>query len=250
MQQCPRAASVLAFLALVGCGGLGAARDDLDQMRALANLRGTVRVAEWSGAPIVVAVLGAAATPGAPLPIIDFVQTFRPGEFTFLLDPGRYRVIAFVDENRDLEFQPGERVAPFALFQEIEVGAGLQDGIAIAIEGPASSSDERMPEVLDPTGDTRQVSVGTVLPLTDARFGPAAGRMGVFEPTRFMREVGAGVFLLEPHDPARTPVLFVHGISGYPQEFTDLVARLDHTRFEPWVAQYPSGWDLEEVAQP
>lgn len=223
-------------------------RDDLAQMGELASLRGRVTASDWSGAPIVVAVLRRPEREGAPFAIVDFQQLFRPGEYAFLLDPGTYRVVAFVDENRDLDFQPDERLAPYDDFREIVLAPGRRDGVDVAISGAPAGARERMPEVAQPTGDSRQMHVGEVLPLRSERFGPEAGRMGALEPVRFMRELGAGVFLLEPHDASRTPVLFVHGISGYPQEFEAMIAGLDRARFEPWVAQYPSGWALDEVA--
>jgi hypothetical protein len=61
-------------------------------------------------------------------------------------------------------------------------------------------------------------------------------------------DIGGGLFFLEPYDPDRTPVLFVHGSGGNPQEFTELIGALDGKRFQPWIAQYPSALRLEEVA--
>src|SRR5262249_37451897 len=57
-----------------------------------------------------------------------------------------------------------------------------------------------------------------------------------------------GLYLLEPYDPKKIPVLFVHGIGGTPQEFRTLIAALDHTRFQPWVFYYQSGSRLDVVA--
>ena len=243
-----RAVSVVLVGVLVGCGVLSTVREDLAAMQSLAQLRGSVRVEEWSGAPIVVAVLRSPEREGAPFQIVDFEQLFSPERFALILEPGTYRVVAFVDENRDLEYQESEPLAPWSDFRELTLSAGVRDGLDITISGPPPSADERMPEITDPTASTRDTDIGSVMPLASERFGAEAGRMGALEPTRFMREIGAGIFFLEPHDPARTPVLFVHGISGYPQEFESLVAALDHERFEAWVAQYPSGWDLDEVA--
>jgi len=44
------------------------------------------------------------------------------------------------------------------------------------------------------------------------------------------------------------PVLFVHGASGYPQEWTYLSSVLDRTRFQPWVFHYASGMRLQAVS--
>jgi pimeloyl-ACP methyl ester carboxylesterase len=60
--------------------------------------------------------------------------------------------------------------------------------------------------------------------------------------------VRPGIYFLQPYDPDRIPVLFVHGAIGFPQSFETLIANLDRTRFQPWVAVYPSGSRLASVA--
>ncbi len=55
--------------------------------------------------------------------------------------------------------------------------------------------------------------------------------------------------MLQPFERDKTPVLFVHGMGGYPQEFEPLIASLDPDQFQPWVALYPSGQRLAEVAR-
>jgi pimeloyl-ACP methyl ester carboxylesterase len=99
-----------------------------------------------------------------------------------------------------------------------------------------------------PTPDSRSLHLGDVVSLDDPRFDPASGALGLYEPLEFMRTLGAGVFFLEPYDPSRTPVLFVHGIGGSPREFADLIAGLEHSRYQAWVAQYPSGFELPLVS--
>jgi hypothetical protein len=244
----PLALALVLAAALVACGGIQRMQEDLREMEGLAYLSGEVSVGDWSGAPIVVAILRPPAVEGAPFDIVDFEQLFQPGSYSFIVEPGHYRLIAFVDQDRDLQYHPGERVAPWDQFRDLDAGGGHRGDLDIAIEGPPPSIDEHMPETQDPTGESRSLYIGTVMPLASERFGAEAGRLGMVEPTRFMRDVGAGLFLLEEHDPSRTPVVFVHGISGYPQEFEFLVEHLDRSRFEAWVAQYPSGWDLDAVA--
>ena len=43
-------------------------------------------------------------------------------------------------------------------------------------------------------------------------------------------------------------MLFVHGVSGYPQEFSTLIEKLDHKRFQPWFYFYPSGFSLDGIS--
>jgi len=60
---------------------------------------------------------------------------------------------------------------------------------------------------------------------------------------------GAGIHFLEPYDPRRIPVLFVHGIGGTPQDFRAMLDGLDRTRFQAWMFQYPSGLRLRTASR-
>jgi len=87
-----------------------------------------------------------------------------------------------------------------------------------------------------------------VVTLDDPRFSDAAARLGLWQPVKFLVDFGAGIYFLEPYDPARTPVLFVHGALGHPGNFKVLVDRLDRRRYQAWVAYYPSAVGLEVSA--
>ncbi|HEX9051272.1 MAG TPA: alpha/beta fold hydrolase [Anaeromyxobacter sp.] len=89
---------------------------------------------------------------------------------------------------------------------------------------------------------------GDVATLNDARFSPDAGTLGLWDPALFLERWGMGVYFLQPYEPSKIPVLFVHGASGFPQQFAYLASLLDGTRFQPWVFHYPSGLRLQVVA--
>src|SRR5262249_49597624 len=55
----------------------------------------------------------------------------------------------------------------------------------------------------------------------------------------------ARLYLLEPYDAARTPVLFVHGAGGTPRDWRYFIEHLDRARYQAWVYAYPSGLPLE-----
>ena len=62
-----------------------------------------------------------------------------------------------------------------------------------------------------------------------------------WEPFAFVEDGGTGIHFLQPYDPDKVPVLFVHGINGAPRDFTALIQNLDQSRYQPWVLSYPSG---------
>ena len=58
-----------------------------------------------------------------------------------------------------------------------------------------------------------------------------------------------GVYVLEPYDPHRTPVLFIHGVNGSPEDFRYLLDGLDRARFQPWLFHYPDDEGLGIVTE-
>jgi pimeloyl-ACP methyl ester carboxylesterase len=90
---------------------------------------------------------------------------------------------------------------------------------------------------------------GVVAPLDEERFNRSAASEGLWHPRRFIARSNPGIYFLEPYDPNRQPVLFVHGYDGSPRDFAYLIAKLDTTRFQAWVYNYPSGLRLPLLAE-
>jgi pimeloyl-ACP methyl ester carboxylesterase len=76
-------------------------------------------------------------------------------------------------------------------------------------------------------------------------FAEGYGRQGLWQPISFVRERRGGVYLLEAYDPARIPVLFVHGAGGTPQDWRYFIENLDRTKYQAWVYYYPSGLPID-----
>ena len=71
------------------------------------------------------------------------------------------------------------------------------------------------------------------------------GRMGLWQPLSFVKERRGGVYLLGPYDPAKVPVLFIHGAGGTPQDWRYFIEHLDRTKYQPWVYYYPTGLPID-----
>ena len=216
---------------------------NLAQKREYAVLRGTVHMEQPNDLPILVIVYSGET---GREQLVDYFVLAGPGPFFFLVPAGTYQLAAFEDVNRDFAYEPG--VDPSAL---------LRGGQPITVEGDTTVEDldieireagrERIPFAFSSadTEDTGERSLsdfhlGEVARMDDPRFSDETARRGLWAPADFLRQVGAGVYFLEPYDPQKTPVLFVHGALGHPGNFRTLISRLDHNRFQPWLAFYPT----------
>jgi pimeloyl-ACP methyl ester carboxylesterase len=197
------------------------------------------------------------------LDLVDHVLLQHPGSWYTRLAPGCYAVGAFQDTNRDTHYGDEPALQVVHPDRLIELGPGARiDTLDLVI--PA---DGRFAiDALDPFArQTRDLTVrshadqtfvsldsvsvnGAIADLADPRFGEASGMLGYYDVYTFAWKLGPGIYFLEPFDPKKIPVLFVHGAEGYPQQFAKLIEGLDRTRFQPWFLFYPSGARLDVIA--
>ena len=255
---------VAVSIALGGCVLIRAKRDQ-KQIAGLGRLEGTVRTEQESDKPLVVLLFTEASMQAGSvdeLEVVDHFVRVRPGSYAFAVTPGVYRVLAFEDANADGNYDPDEPLLNSrAEGSRVELAPGetVERNLVIPTEGRAVGGVTGPVDIaaLQARTMSDQVarSIGALLvrgelaELSDEKFGSKSGRMGLWEPLNFVIRVGAGIYLTEPYDPDRVPVLFVHGISGYPQEFTDLIEGLDRRRFQAWFYFYPSGVRLDNLGR-
>ena len=223
---------------------------DLSRIAELAVLQGRVTQTRDREGALVVVLQGATSAQ-----TVDYVVLPRPAPYFFAVPAGRYRLAVFADRNGDLAYQPGSE--PAALF---EAGAEIALAEGERREGVDLELDVDRVEPIDlATGNlaafTRGVSqlpdihLGTIVSIDDPRFSAENARIGLWQPVRFVFEVGSGVYFLEEYDPGKIPVLFVHGALGSPRDFAFLIEHLDRSRFQPWLLYYPTALDLAGTAR-
>lgn len=186
----------------------------------------------------------------------DSIVSFRilngEGDFEFRQPRAPAHFFAFADLDKDLRFQPHEPFGWAASGHAVDPAEGATLGIDIVIGDdsspgfPESLVDEPLELHLNNYARTHN---GSVTPLSDPLLSRKQGRKGLWQPFAFWEDGGAGVHFLQPYEAAKTPVLFVHGISGSPQDFAAMIEKLDKRRFQPWVASYPSGMRLSWLAR-
>ena len=245
--KCVALCVVLGIALLAGGCGFGTLKKDIEQVAEQAALEGNARVRGPEGHPIVIVVYSVTAKQVADLFLLP-----RPGPFFFVLPAGHYQLAAFEDRNRNLSFEPGEE--PALLVSDLVLQAGeRRKGLDLAID---PGSTVRIPFAVKAFSPERRgidqlpaLQLGTIAQIDDPHFSEENGELGLWNPLRFLFDVGAGVYFLEEYDPQKVPVLFVHGAVGSPGDWKHLVRSLDRSRFQPWLAYYPTAPHLDQLAR-
>ena len=246
--------TLVSLAGLAACPGCVFARlkRDLETMQeTLAALKGDVVSSMTQSGPIFV-VLWDADEPDRG--VLRHWPMYSPGEFRFVVQvPGRYHLLAFQDRNRDLVFQSDEPAAFWGNGAALSVSPGQQlvdlhiplaedDRVSLNLPVDLSSKSEVV------TFEGFAIGNGEIRDINDPRFTQENAAMGMWEPLRFVKEVGMGLYFLDAFDPNKTPVLFIHGLAGHPGQWESIVARLDRDRFQPWLYYYPSGVRLQTIS--
>jgi len=244
---------VLLSIALAGCQFIDLG-DELEEMQTFSAISGNIEQDQPSDNPVAVALFSEVLERDH---LFD-AQLLESRDFRFGAPPGKYFIFAFEDTNRDFRLQPDEPAGYYGNPTAIALEAGSdRTGIRIILRRGISLPDAGRPDAATRTNHQAQFpklwagrkNIGALASLDDHRFDDDYAKMGVWEPLRFTLDIGPGLFLLEPYDPNKTPVLFVHGIEGTPQVWRSMIEGLDRRRFQPWVFSYASGLPLDATAR-
>ncbi|GAA5215113.1 esterase/lipase family protein [Corallincola platygyrae] len=172
-------------------------------------------------------------------------------QFLVLLDSQPSYLIAIEDENRNGKYDKGERYGQYGEPTALTIDSPISD-ISIELNQIEPLSSTFVTDVLSfgiAYLPARQVNqMGAVSNLSELNIGLSGGKMGVWQPNKFLETKPLGILQLQPYSKDKTPVLFIHGMGGFPEQFSDFIDRLDRTRYQPWVYSYPSGMRLGLVS--
>jgi pimeloyl-ACP methyl ester carboxylesterase len=168
------------------------------------------------------------------------------------LPPGDYDIVVFSDRNDNGTYESTEVIGrnqlslsaedyPSMVVTRYVVELGQYSAIDWPTKIAAKKSDARQQSLFFPAGTLRDLS--------DPIFAAEMSTLGLYDPAAFFDRVSTPFFALEDDIDYKIPVIFVHGIGGSPRDFQALVAQLDRSRFKAWFFYYPSGGDLNQLAE-
>ncbi len=142
------------------------------------------------------------------------------------------------------------------------LGAAPPRSAGILPAAPPGSQRDTKLELYDPTRVSSAVVAGRPIALAGDLSAPWA--LTLLDPNRMRVEYGGffrpedtadstGLYMLEPYQPGKVPVVMVHGLISGPWSWTDVINELRadpllRERYQLWVFRYPTGGPLLHAA--
>jgi len=232
---------------LTGCSFLQVQKD-VQFIHNSSILTGTVSIFPEEESPVVIC---AYAKRRGKTEIAHHTVLHEPGSFELLVPKGNYHIFAFADRNGNLVCDKGEPAGYFGQPDTVSAPAGgIVSSLDLVISTKENiSSDFPMGASVFPqkTGKIHSTLAGAVVDLDDEIFSEAYAAKGYWNGVEFFREVGGNIYFLEKYDPAKIPILFVHGAEGSPRDWKYFADTIDRTRYQPWFFYYPSAASLKTM---
>lgn len=167
------------------------------------------------------------------------------------LPGGRYTLLVYADLNGDGVTDNTEVVGQQSLkLEESEKNPRVVNQVDIHLGAAVSvpwAKNFQLPKAAEALVSAFYPS-GTIRSLDDPLFDERISTLGMYDPASFLAHAPTMFYALEDDFGHKIPVIFVHGIDGSPRQFQSLVEHLDRERYKPWFFYYPSGGDLNHLA--
>ena len=174
--------------------------------------------------------------------------------YLFMLPPNKaYHIFAYNDLNQDMYYNKTEPVGKWLNTKNVTVKPGdLYELPDILINSKNTIPNEYV-ALIDKASKKKTnnmiVRSGVVADINNKIFNAAHGEKGLWSPVELFEEAGSGVYFLEKYDPDKIPILFIHGIAGYPQSWKTFFKKIDRDKFQIWFYHYPSGYYIKDNSE-
>jgi pimeloyl-ACP methyl ester carboxylesterase len=172
--------------------------------------------------------------------------------FGMNLPEGRYDLLVFADIDENGVFGSSEVVG----MQLIELNSAsvpekVLGQVDVQLTEPITIGWDVSIDVPDPRASSESLFFpsGAIRNLDDPIFDSGFSTLGMYDPASFLEQAPTMFYALEEDLGYKIPVVFVHGIAGSAREFETFIAQLDRSRYKPWFFYYPSGGDLDQLAE-
>lgn len=231
--------SALLLLALNGCGVMKI-KQQTEILESACTITGTIKRNTNQEGPLMAMLF---EFHGDLITLEGSLPTNEKGEFLANVTPGSYQIVAFVDSNSDGQYQTNEHAA----FDRNNPIITVSSGETAQISPLTITSEVFTDENYDLTNAASKAmkNIGKLTKLDDPIFTRENYKTGMWRPMDFLQTIGGGLFMLQEYQADKTPVIFIHGINGGPEDWRTAIESLDHNKFQPWVFYYPSGLQLD-----
>lgn len=172
------------------------------------------------------------------------------GKYLFTVIPDTYFIGGFIDVNNDGVYLHGEPATYLGVEDHAPRIIGPQENEHLKLETLTISGPikDRLAGGYVWNLNRADQNTGRVVSLDDDMFSRDNASEGFWKPLDYREKFGGGLMFLQDYEVGKTPVVFVHGVSGTALEFFGMIAALDREKFQPWILQYPSGFPLDLVS--
>ena len=200
-----------------------------------------------------------------PLAVAAYSNKFKPHErvdtmyfagagthFGLNLPEGDYQLLVFVDIDRNQIFDPSEVIGRKAIsLNQTTSPDKVLDRIDIQLSSPLRvdwAEAISRPQLAEPQ-QSLFFPAGSIRSLDDPLFSDNVATLGMYDPASFLEKSPTMFYALEEDLGFKIPVVFVHGVGGSIRAFEPIINQLDRQRYKPWFFYYPSGGDLDQLAE-
>ena len=172
--------------------------------------------------------------------------------FGMNLPEGRHDLLIFADIDDNGVFGPSEVVGKRSIeLNNSSSPEKVLGQVDVQLTEPVTIDWDVSIDVPDFRGRAESLYYpsGTIRSLDDPIFDSGFSTLGMYDPASFLEQAPTMFFALEEDIAYKIPVVFVHGIAGSARDFETLVEQLDRSRYKLWFFHYPSGGDLDQLAE-
>jgi pimeloyl-ACP methyl ester carboxylesterase len=200
-----------------------------------------------------------------PLAVAAYSSKFKPHErvdtmyfagagthFGLNLPEGDYQLLVFADRDKNQIFDRTEVIGQKAISLNQTIASDrVLDRIKIQLSSPRQvdwAEAISRQKLADPQ-QSLYFPAGSIRSLDDPLFAENMAILGMYDPASFLEKTPIMFYALEEDLRFKIPVVFVHGVGGSIRAFEPIIKQLDRARYKPWFFYYPSGGDLDQLAE-